>query len=63
MFSVLRDKWGTDFGSFISEKVVAVAGDVSLANLGLNEENVEKEISKEIDIIVNVAATTNFDER
>ncbi|KAI9095057.1 hypothetical protein K1719_026521 [Acacia pycnantha] len=63
LFRVLRDKWGSDFGSFISEKVVAVAGDVSLANLGLNEENAENEISKEIDIIVNVAATTNFDER
>ncbi|XP_054797592.1 probable fatty acyl-CoA reductase 4 [Prosopis cineraria] len=65
LFKILRDKWGADFDSFISEKIIAVEGDVSVANLGLEDENnVEKnKISNEIDIIVNVAATTNFDER
>ncbi|RDX63192.1 Fatty acyl-CoA reductase 8, partial [Mucuna pruriens] len=64
LFRVLRDKWGADFSSFISKKVVAVAGDVSLENLGIKDENMMRsQILEEIDIIVHTAATTNFNER
>ncbi|XP_054795828.1 probable fatty acyl-CoA reductase 4 isoform X2 [Prosopis cineraria] len=62
LFRVLRDKMGADFDSFMSEKVKAIAGDVSLVNLGL-DENVRNKITEEIDVIVNSAATTKFDER
>ncbi|KAK4255222.1 hypothetical protein QN277_008246 [Acacia crassicarpa] len=62
LFRVLREKWGADFESLIAEKVVAVAGDVSVANLRIENENLEK-MWEEIDIIANFAGNTNFDER
>ncbi|XP_028808254.1 probable fatty acyl-CoA reductase 4 [Neltuma alba] len=62
LFRVLRDEMGEDFDSYISEKVAAVAGDVSAGNLGLNDENLEKLLG-EIQVIVNSAAVTQFDER
>ncbi|XP_028808241.1 fatty acyl-CoA reductase 1-like isoform X2 [Neltuma alba] len=62
LFRVLREKWGADFESLMAEKVVAVAGDVSVANLGIKNANLEK-MWEEIDVIANFAANTNFDER
>lgn len=63
LFRVLRDKLGKDFDSFISEKVVAVV-DVSLESLGLKDNiNLQNEMFEEIDVIVNCAASTKFDER
>ncbi|CAM8902892.1 unnamed protein product [Rhodiola kirilowii] len=49
--------------SFISEKVVPVAGDISCEDLGLKDAALTKEMWKEVDVVVNLAATTNFDER
>ncbi|XP_028755587.1 fatty acyl-CoA reductase 1-like [Neltuma alba] len=63
LFKVLRDRLGADFDSFISEKVEAIVGDVSLVNLGLNDENIGDKITEEVDFIVSSAATTMFDER
>ncbi|AES97100.2 fatty acyl-CoA reductase [Medicago truncatula] len=63
LFRVLRDDWGEDFNSFISKKVVAVAGDVAVENLGIKDQNILNVMFEEIDLIVNSAATTNFDER
>ncbi|KAE9592340.1 putative alcohol-forming fatty acyl-CoA reductase [Lupinus albus] len=63
LFSVLRDKLGEDFDSFISQKVVVVAGDISLENFGLINVNLQNEMLEEIDIIVNFAASTKFHER
>ena len=63
MFKVLRDKLGADFDSFISEKVVAVPGDVTSENLGVQDFKLREEMFTEIQIILNSAATTNFDER
>lgn len=60
---MLRDKWGDDFDSFISEKVVAIVGDVAVENLALKEENLRNEMFEEIDLLVNFAASTKFDER
>ncbi|XP_028808252.1 fatty acyl-CoA reductase 1-like [Neltuma alba] len=62
LFRVLREKWGADFESLLAEKVVAVAGDVSVPNLGIKNANLEK-MWEEIDVIANFAANTNFDER
>ncbi|XP_039690758.1 probable fatty acyl-CoA reductase 4 [Medicago truncatula] len=61
LFGLLRDKLGQEFDSFISKKVTAIAGDVSVQNLGLKDENLN--LFQEIDLIVNFAATTKFDER
>ena len=63
LFKVLRDKWGGNLHSFISEKVAAVAGDISCDNLGVNDSNLREEMFREIDVVLNFAATTNFDER
>ncbi|XP_027345647.1 probable fatty acyl-CoA reductase 4 [Abrus precatorius] len=63
LFKVLRDQWGQDFDSFISKKVVIISGDVSLNNLGLKDEDLKTKMLEEIDVIVNFAASTKFDER
>jgi fatty acyl-CoA reductase len=63
LYSLLREKHGDDgFQQLIQEKVVALAGDITHENLGL-EAPVVEELAKDIDTIVNIAATTNFYER
>ncbi|KAB2606514.1 alcohol-forming fatty acyl-CoA reductase-like [Pyrus ussuriensis x Pyrus communis] len=63
LFKVLREKLGADFDSFISEKVVAVPGDVTCENLGVQDFKLREEMFTEIQIILNSATTTSFDER
>jgi len=63
LLKVLKDKVGADFRSFVSEKVVAVAADVSLQNLDIQDKNMSNQMLKELDIIVHTAATTNFNKR
>lgn len=63
MFRILREKWGAKFDSFISEKLVAVPGDITYENLGVKDFNLREEMWKNIDVIVNSAATTDFYER
>ncbi|CAN8277804.1 unnamed protein product [Cochlearia groenlandica] len=64
LFKVLRENLGDEnLNRLLSEKVVAVAGDISTDNLGVKDSNLIKLMQNEIDIVVNVAATTNFDER
>ncbi|CAI0553366.1 unnamed protein product, partial [Linum tenue] len=63
VFRVLKDEWGAGFQSFISEKVVAVAGDVSSEDLGIVDLHLKEEILKEADLVLNFAAITKFDER
>jgi fatty acyl-CoA reductase len=62
LYGLLREKHGDGFHQFIQEKVVALAGDITHENLGL-EASVLEELAKEIDAIINIAATTNFYER
>ncbi|CAO2187688.1 unnamed protein product [Urochloa humidicola] len=62
VFHVLKEKHGNRFEDFIQEKVCPLAGDIVYENLGLDNAKLT-ELSKEIDIIVNGAATTNFFER
>ncbi|KAK8463991.1 hypothetical protein PHAVU_011G092400 [Phaseolus vulgaris] len=63
LFRVLRDQWGKDFDSFILKKIVVISGDVSLHNFGLEDEKLKIKMFEEINIIINFAATTKFDER
>lgn len=63
LFRVLREKWGTNMDSLISEKVVVVPGDLSLEDMGLKNSFMRDQICNQIDFIVNLAATTKFDER
>ncbi|KAL2930249.1 Fatty acyl-CoA reductase 1, partial [Bienertia sinuspersici] len=62
LFRVLRDKLGTNFKALMSDKISAVAGDSSYKNLGL-AENQLNEMYKNVDVVINVAATTKFEER
>ncbi|KAJ4828066.1 hypothetical protein Tsubulata_020840 [Turnera subulata] len=64
LFRVLKENWSSDFNSFISEKNVLVPSDISLdENLGVKNPNLREEMWSQLDVIVNLAATTNFDER
>ncbi|EES15187.1 fatty acyl-CoA reductase 1 [Sorghum bicolor] len=63
LFGKLREKHGEDgFQQFMQEKIVALPGDIIYDNLGLDAPTLEA-LAKDIDIIVNIAATTNFYER
>ncbi|KAL3350134.1 hypothetical protein AABB24_022910 [Solanum stoloniferum] len=63
LFGVLREKLGANLHGFIEDnKVFPVAGDIGCDSLGINSE-LKDEMCREIDIIVNSAATTRFDER
>ncbi|XP_016476488.1 putative fatty acyl-CoA reductase 5 [Nicotiana tabacum] len=62
LFVVLRDKLGANLHSLLEDKIFSVAGDIACDSLGTNSE-LNDEMCKEIDIIVNSAATTRFDER
>uniref|UniRef100_A0A7N0UA36 Fatty acyl-CoA reductase n=1 Tax=Kalanchoe fedtschenkoi TaxID=63787 RepID=A0A7N0UA36_KALFE len=63
LFRVMKEKWGGGLNTFISEKVVPVAGDISCEDLGVKETGLMEEMWREVDVVVNLAATTNFDER
>ncbi|GJN15461.1 hypothetical protein PR202_gb02379 [Eleusine coracana subsp. coracana] len=62
LFGLLREKYGERYRQFMEEKVIALAGDIIYQNLGLEAPMLE-DLAKDIDIIVNIAATTNFYER
>ncbi|KAL2331938.1 hypothetical protein Fmac_019519 [Flemingia macrophylla] len=63
LFNVLKEKLGANFKSFISEKLTLVPGDITLEGMGLKDSILKAEICNQTDVIVNLAATTNFDER
>ena len=63
LFRVLKQKMGENFESFISEKITVVPGDITFKDLGINDPNLKEELLRDVDVIVNLAATTNFDER
>nr|XP_043634375.1 fatty acyl-CoA reductase 3-like [Erigeron canadensis] len=63
LFKLLKEKYGTNLQSFLSEKVTPVAGDITKENLGIKDDNLIEEMWRDVDVVVNVAATTNFDER
>ncbi|GMJ10710.1 fatty acid reductase 1 [Hibiscus trionum] len=63
LFRVLRDKWSWEFDKLISSKVIAVAGDISSENLEITDLKLREKMLREIEIVVNVAGTTEFNER
>jgi fatty acyl-CoA reductase len=63
LFKTLKEIHGTQFNSFVYEKLSLVPGDISQDNLNLKESILEEEICNQTDIIVNLAATTKFHER
>ncbi|XP_076908169.1 putative fatty acyl-CoA reductase 4 [Bidens hawaiensis] len=63
LFRVIKRKHGTHFHALISEKVIPVAGDMAMENLGVTDMELLNEMRRQVDIVVNSAANTNFDER
>ncbi|CAL9090668.1 unnamed protein product [Musa acuminata var. zebrina] len=63
LFKVLRDKHGDGFHPFVASKVFPVAGDIVREDLGIQDSNLREKLWKEVGIVVNVAATTSFDDR
>ncbi|KAF6145844.1 hypothetical protein GIB67_028839 [Kingdonia uniflora] len=63
VFKVLREKLGAGFDDFVLEKIVPIAGDTTCENLGIEDSDLRDELWREVDIIVNTAATIKFDER
>lgn len=62
LFGLLRETHGKRFHSFIEEKVVPLAGDIIHENLGVEGPQLRR-MTRELNVIVNGAATTNFYER
>ncbi|XP_075520015.1 putative fatty acyl-CoA reductase 4 [Primulina tabacum] len=62
LFRVLREGMRDDLSSLL-EKVIPISGDIANDNLGILDSELRHNMLREIDIIVNSAATTNFDER
>ncbi|KAL3530408.1 hypothetical protein ACH5RR_009730 [Cinchona calisaya] len=63
LFRVLKEKCGPNLNTLISQKITVVPGDITCDNLGVKDFNLVEEMWKEVDVVVNLAATTNFDER
>nr|GMD73860.1 alcohol-forming fatty acyl-CoA reductase-like [Ipomoea batatas] len=63
LFKVVKDKYGKKLNSLISRKILVVAGDIMYENLGIKDTNLLDQIWREVDVVVNLAATTNFYER
>ncbi|XP_024985999.1 alcohol-forming fatty acyl-CoA reductase-like [Cynara cardunculus var. scolymus] len=63
LFKLLKEKHGTNLQNFLSEKVTPVAGDITCEDMGIQDPDLKAEMWRHIDVVVNVAATTDFDER
>ncbi|XP_038972039.1 fatty acyl-CoA reductase 2, chloroplastic-like [Phoenix dactylifera] len=62
LFRSLKEIHGSNYQAFMLRKLIPVVGNVREANLGL-EAGLADEISEEVDVIINSAANTTFDER
>ncbi|MFN0152071.1 MAG: AMP-binding protein [bacterium] len=60
--SRLRARAGDGYVAFVREKARAVAGDLSLPDLGLSPDD-RARLQSEVDVVINSAATVVFDER
>jgi fatty acyl-CoA reductase len=62
LFECLQALHGEEFEAFASEKVSTVLGNMSQEFLGM-DPSMYAALAEELDIIVNSAGTTTFDER
>lgn len=62
LFKSLRQNHGKSYQAFMLSKLVPVVGNICESGLGL-EEDLSDIIADEVDVIVNSAANTTFDER
>ncbi|GJP51989.1 hypothetical protein CLOM_g11113 [Closterium sp. NIES-68] len=62
IFAHVRAQHGTAYERFMAAKLRAVEGDISREGLGVSAA-VREELSSKVQVLVNSAATTTFDER
>nr|AHA15849.1 male sterility protein 2 [Petunia x hybrida] len=62
IFKCLKQDHGKSYQTFMLSKLVPVVGNVCESNLGIDEDTANM-MAKEVDVIVNSAANTTFDER
>ncbi|KAM3248464.1 fatty acyl-CoA reductase 2, chloroplastic [Capsicum annuum] len=62
IFNCLKQVHGKSYQTFMLSKLVPLLGNVCEANLGIDEDTANM-MAKEVDVIVNSAANTTFDER
>ena len=62
LFKCLQEIHGEDYHTFVASKLVPVVGNVREFGVGIAKE-IASEIAEEVDIIVNMAANTTFDDR
>lgn len=62
LFGVVKEKYGAKWNSLILEKIRVLHGDIARHNLGLEESTLEH-LFQHVDVVINSAATTDFDER
>ncbi|KAL7084839.1 hypothetical protein ACP275_14G246600 [Erythranthe tilingii] len=64
LFRVLKEKNGGNLSTLVTEKVRVVAGDITCDDdLGVKDSLLFDEMLEQLDVVVNLAANTNFDER
>nr|GMD69537.1 alcohol-forming fatty acyl-CoA reductase-like [Ipomoea batatas] len=63
LFRVVKEKYGEKLNSIISEKVSVVAGDVTIENMGVKDSHLLDQMHREVELVVNLAAITDFYER
>jgi thioester reductase-like protein len=59
VFDPLFEKYGTELGAYLRDKVEVVEGDVTQAGLGLNGETALR-LQRNLDLIVNSSGLTDF---
>lgn len=62
LFARLRREKGDGFECFVRDKVMCLVGDIRFPDLGLGAER-HARLANEVDLVINCAATVNFDER
>ena len=62
LFKNLKQIHGKSYQAFMLSKLIPVVGNVCETNLGLDEDAAEF-MTREVDVIINSAANTTFDER
>lgn len=59
----MKERLGSDLYTHLSKRVIPVAGDITHENMGVKDSAILEEMWRQVDVVVNIAATTNFDER
>ncbi|GAB4817293.1 hypothetical protein N2152v2_004339 [Parachlorella kessleri] len=61
-YARLRQRYGDDYEAFMMSKLTAVEGDLGRPNMSIAED-VRAQLQEKLDVVVNSAANTVFDER